>query len=61
MYGNNELTIWRHGYNFRIDESATRGLNCHLRTTKTGIGKHRTGGILWIIGAISGLFNVSDK
>ena len=55
MYGNNELTIWRHGPNFRIDANATHGLHYHWRTATTGIGQHRTKWIAAIIGAVSGL------
>ena len=57
MYGTNELTIWRHGRNFRIDASATRGLHYHLRTETVGIGQHRTKWIPEIIGVASGIFN----
>lgn len=57
FYGTNELTIWRHGPNFRIDASATRGLHYHMRTATTGIGKHRTEWISEIIGGISGIFS----
>ena len=61
MYGNNELTIWRHGPNFRIDASATRGLHYHLRTATTGIGQHRTKWIAEIIGVVSGLVSAASK
>ena len=60
MYGTNELTVWRHGPNFRIDASASRGLHYHMRTAKTGIGKHRTKWIPEIIGGVSGTFSAID-
>ena len=60
MYGTNELTIWRHGPNFRIDASATRGLHYHMRTATTGIGKHRTEWIPEIIGGVSGIFSAIE-
>ena len=54
LFGTNELTIWRHGSNFRIDASAKIGLHYHLRTATVGIGQHRTEWIPQITGAISG-------
>ena len=55
LYGRDELTIWRHGRNFRIDTNVARGLHYHLRTASTGIGVHRTKWINEIIGGLSGL------
>ena len=60
MYGTNELTVWRHGPNFRVDASATRGLHYHMRTATTGIGKHRTEWIPEIIGGVSGIFSAIE-
>ena len=61
MYGSDELTIWRHGPNFRIDASATRGLHYHWRTATVGIGKHRTKWISEIIGGISGVASAIEQ
>ena len=61
MYGDKDLTLWRHGPNFRIDVSATRGLHYHLRTAMTGIGVHRTKWISTIIGATVGAINTIFK
>ncbi len=58
MFGTKELTIWRHGANFRIDASLAQGLHYHLRTATTGISQHRTKWIAEIIGGIAGLFNI---
>lgn len=60
MYGKNELTIWRHGKNFRIDTNASRGLHYHYRNAPGGIGAQRTAGIYEIIGGISGISSLSD-
>ena len=61
MYGSDELTIWRHGPNFRIDASSTRGLHYHWRTATVGIGKHRTKWISEIIGGISGVASAIEQ
>ena len=61
MYGSDELTIWRHGPDFRIDASATRGLHYHWRTATVGIGKHRTKWISEIIGGISGVASAIEQ
>ena len=61
MFGDKELTIWKHGRNFRLDASATRGLHYHLRTAKTGIGQHRTKGIPEIIGGTAGLYSATNR
>ena len=50
MYGKNELTIWRHGKNSRIDTNASRGLHYHYRNAPDGIGAHHTAGIYETIG-----------
>ncbi len=58
LYGTNELTLWRHGSNFRIDTNATIGLHYHLRTATVGIGKHRIKWIQEMIGILSGMFSI---
>lgn len=60
MYGKNELTIWRHGKNFRIDTNASRGLHYHYRNAPGGIGAHRTAGIYETIGGMSGISSLFD-
>ena len=57
MYGDSELTAWRHGKNFRIDISATKGMHYHMRSLPGGIGKHRTKYIREIYGSIIGTKN----
>lgn len=58
MFGNSELTIWRHGPDFRIDASPIRGLHYHIRTASSGIGQHQTKWIPETIGVFSGLFSL---
>ena len=60
MYGQNELTIWRHGKNFRIDASASRGLHYHYRNAVGGISAHRTAGIFEAVGGIAGIASLFD-
>lgn len=57
MYGDSELTAWRHGKNFRIDVSATKELHYHMRSLPGGIGKHRTEYIREIYSGIIGVKN----
>lgn len=57
MFGDSELTAWRHGRNFRIDISATKGIHYHIRSLSGGIGMHRTKYIREIYGGIIGLKN----
>ena len=61
MFGKSELTIWKHGRNFRIDTNATKGLHYHLRTAKVGIGIHRYKYIPEIIGIVAGVGNAVPK
>ncbi len=57
MFGDSELTVWRHGKNFRIDISATKGMHYHMRSLAGGISKHRTKYVRQIYGGIIGIKN----
>ena len=57
FYGKKELTIWRHGKDFRIDANRSKGLHYHWRAGKGGITEHRYEGINEIIGILSGIFS----
>ena len=40
MFGNRDLTLWRHGKDFRIEMGAEHGLHYHLRGASGGIFQH---------------------
>lgn len=61
FFGDKELTIWRHGKNFRIDASASLGLHYHLRTATRGISYHRTKWIQEIIGGFAGVISANTQ
>ena len=61
FYGKKELTIWRHGKDFRIDANSSKGLHYHWRNGKGGIARHRYEGINEMIGIISGIFSFFKK
>ena len=54
------ITIWKHGKNFRIDASASRGLHYHYRNAVGGISAHRTAGIFEAVGGIAGIASLFD-
>ena len=54
------ITIWRHGKNFRVDASASRGLHYHYRNAVGEISAHRTTRIFEAVGGIAGIASLSD-
>ena len=57
MFGDSELTVWRHGKKFRIDISAEKGVHYHMKTSLHGLSYHRTKYIREIYGTIVGIGN----
>lgn len=58
LFGNSELTVWRHGNKFRIDIDVLKGIHYHMKTAKHGMSYHRKEFTRVIYGIVIGIKNM---